>query len=434
MSSLLLCWVLHIWKDRSSQSVKCEKFAAMETMNDQVQEFRDMMHDMTLEALPDDLILEVCKRLPVRTRFVLRKLSSRFEKLSLQNIYSLDLQAYRDSGVGAAVDVLDLVAQSSRPSDLIQLKVCESDPTHHDLERSGVMDYPDEDEDDPEWQREIAEYEASYAGPNTMDGKIFIWSMVLVLNPCQPVYAGDTANCTVLMLARWHNTFALCCRASVDKDLWDLSPRPKFNVKLHLFSWPILHYSSSFRSIHMTSGLWLLRPSWRQSMSTSKNIVICCNYPEASISLMALNNVGLDLDIFRHFCQQKCPPDAMPGRWWTCLTQYTSLQTLDLSNIKCTSDKSDDVLLFNNDSLASLAVLQNLRKLVRIAFSRSPTVRCTSIFIDCHVPKKYTPQGFVMTRIDLNAVIGVCNGCTITFVWIRQHSLQCTYHKSLIGF
>ena len=114
-------------------------------MQQQAEQNENMIPEVTLENLPEDLILEICKRLPVRNRFVLRGVSRLFRRLALKNVEGLNLQTYgtyRDVGVGAAIDVLELVAEASGPSALIDLRVCEPDPTDRDaFEHTGCLDW-----------------------------------------------------------------------------------------------------------------------------------------------------------------------------------------------------------------------------------------------------------------------------------------------------
>ena len=77
---------------------------------------------------------------------------------------------------------------------------------------------------------------------------------------------------------------------------------------------------------------------------------------------------GLDLD---SVCLKLCSfytAIPMPMRWINCLAQFTRLQTLDLWHVKYCSGHTDD-LVFKDDTLSYLAVLQELRKLVSLTFS-----------------------------------------------------------------
>ena len=116
-----------------------------------------------MEALHYDIIWEICNRLPIRNRFVLRDVSSFLERLVLQYVKRLELHAYGDTGASAAIDVLELLKQSGSRDSLLHLSIIASDPEIlFDCARCG-----------PLWRPELEdlEYIASHAGPSSKDGE-----------------------------------------------------------------------------------------------------------------------------------------------------------------------------------------------------------------------------------------------------------------------
>ena len=127
-----------------------------------------------MEALHYDIIWEICNRLPIRNRFVLRDVSSFLERLVLRYVKRLDLHAYEDTGASAATDVLDVLKQSGGRDSLLHLSIIASDPGILDCARCGPMWRPG---------LEDLKYIASHAGPSSKDGES-LTTHIQIDQPC----------------------------------------------------------------------------------------------------------------------------------------------------------------------------------------------------------------------------------------------------------
>ena len=104
---------------------------------------RRCLHCRKMDTLPEELIVEICKRLPASNRVMFSLVSRYIHGVAFRDSRTLDLQVRNRMGIQDAVGVLEAAAQLNGPGYLLHLRVNETPPQNElsDANRNGVLEF-----------------------------------------------------------------------------------------------------------------------------------------------------------------------------------------------------------------------------------------------------------------------------------------------------